>query len=185
MSDLNEFKKSVIRGVCHHFKQECDRVQYNIFMYEHFVRSYVAHDDSKSIGLGFAEETLEICRKELNVIEFYYNTPYAFTVKCLSEMQALIQVKEVTYEMLSTIASCIFQLMRMGCKSLLHGVHRSVFCRWLWDHWCELSPPCDHDSSWVYLYTVSFQFISARSTMQLPTHPSPIPEKSITKHVKM
>jgi hypothetical protein len=183
MSDLLNFKKTVIRGVGHHFKHEQDRAQYNVYMYSQYLKSYVASDDAKFVSVEFVEKTLELAIKELNVIQYYYRTPYAFAVKCLSEIQDLMQAPRVTYDMLSTIASCIFRLMKMSHTPYIRGVHRSVFCRWMWDNWCYTLPPSDHDSTWMYIYTIFCQFTLVLCTTQLPTHPEPLPEEEIIRQV--
>jgi hypothetical protein len=154
-------------------------------------------------SLEFAQKTLEKSQNELDVTKFYYTTPYAYAVRCLSEISDLMHAHDVTYEMTSTtqdrkhtgrsfhmtyemtstITSCIFSLMQMSCEPWIRGCERPMFCRWLWDHWTKVSPPTGHDSTWEFLHTISCKFMFAMGKTHLPTHPEPIPEDSITKQI--
>jgi hypothetical protein len=134
-------------------------------------------------SLEFAQKTLEKSQHELDVTKFYYTTPYAYAVRSLSEISDLMHAHDMTYEMTSTITSCIFSLMQMSCEPWIRGCERPMFCRWLWDHWTKVSPPTGHDSTWEFLHTISCKFMFAMGKTHLPTHPEPIPEDSITKQI--
>ena len=181
MSELLQFKKSIIRGVSQHFLREQDRAQSDVDMYNQFVATCVTNNYPNRVNLEFAQKILKKSQNELDVTKFYYTTPYAYAVKCLSEINTLMQAHDVTYEMTSTITSCIFSLMQMGCEPWIKGCERPMFCRWLWDHWTTISPPTDHDSTWAFLHIISCKFMFAMSKTHLPIHPEPIPENSVTK----
>jgi len=181
MSELSVFRECVIRGVSQHLKCERGRVQDNVDMCSQYIDTYVISDEPKAVSLEYVQEILEHSKHELDEIEFYYKTPYVYTTACLSEIYTLMQHDEVTYGMVSTIASCIFVLMRMSCVCWVRGVDRPVFCRWLWDHWSEITTPINLDSTWVVMHAISHDFMLAWHVGRLPAHPVPIPVETVSK----
>ena len=94
-------------------------------------------------SLEFAQKTLEKSQNELDVTKFYYTTPYAYAVRCLSEISDLMHAHDVTYEMTSTITSCIFSLMcmmprRLTAKAMTLALNTAVVFtaprqgNWMW-----------------------------------------------------
>jgi hypothetical protein len=181
MTNISTFKKNIICGVIRHLKCEQDRVQYDVNMYSQYLDTCMISNQATSVRLEFAQGIIENSRIELAAIGINYRTPYAYTVSCLSKIQALMQHDTVTYEMVSTVASSIFSLMQMSSIPWVRGVERPLFCRWLWDHWSEIKIPNDTASAWAVVSTVARDFMLAWHTVQLPTHPIPIPAWDVTK----
>jgi hypothetical protein len=176
------FEKNIVCGVSGHLKCELDRVQHDVNMFRQYIDTFVVTNQETAASLEFAEGILENSRTELAMIGLNYKTPYAYTISYLSKLQVLMQHNTVTYEMVSNVASSIFILMQMSLIPWVRGIERPRLCRWLWDHWSEIKIPNDTASTWVVVSTVACDFMLAWNTVQLPTHPVPIPTCDVKKY---